>query len=142
MMMGAILSVGRVAITRPSSAIPSAEFIEQIGAHIVALQKNLASGHICISPHHFYFIFIFCFGSSAPWMHTGQHLWLLGIIFYWVSVLCFFSFQLFVFVVCLVLRPRGCTHGLFRSSRSRGSIRCRCRLDQIHWHGWLICTAD
>ena len=31
----------------------------------------------------------------------------------------------------LVLRPRGCTRGLFRSLRSRGSIHCRYRL---HWH--------
>ena len=53
----------------------------------------------------------------------------------------------------LVLRPRGCTRDLFRSLRSRGSIRCYCsrgsircycsrgsircrgRLGQIHWYG-------
>ena len=38
------------------------------------------------------------------------------------------------FLFWLVLRPRGCTRGLFRSLRSRGSIRCRGRYGQIHWH--------
>ena len=33
-----------VAMTRPSSAMPSAEFIEQIGAHVLAWQtRSLAS---------------------------------------------------------------------------------------------------
>ena len=41
---------------------------------------------------------------------------------------------LFIFLLLLVLRPRGCTRGLFRSLRSRGNIRGRGRHVQIHWH--------
>ena len=41
-----------------------------------------------------------------------------------VALVSFF-FVSVVVVVALGLRPRGCTRGLFRSLRSRGSIRCR-----------------